>query len=141
MRYIILINILLLIGFNNPQFERIEYSDDCPLNMLDRTLEYKKEVEKIASKRNDTVVTLDIIELRDTNYSSKAKITENEIHVWLIVEDKMKKDSVLIHYSDNVEYFQEINTDFDLENCQLIIETISSTEEEPECNSVEIVKL
>ena len=63
------------------------------------------------------------------------------MHVWFIVEDKMKKDSVLLHYSDNVEYIQEVNTDFDLEKCQLIIETISSTVEEPECKSVEIVKL
>jgi hypothetical protein len=141
MKYIILFNILFLIGLNNPQNGGIEKEKDCPLNELKRTVNYKKEIERVASLKKDTVVALERINVNDKSYSSVIDIKENENHVWLIVEDRTKKDSILMHYSDYVEYFQGINTSFDIQNCQLIIETIYSTEEEPECKTVDIVKL
>ncbi|MFD1316724.1 hypothetical protein [Namhaeicola litoreus] len=141
MKYIILFSILFLIGFNNPQIGGIENGKDCPLNELKRTVEYKKEIEKVRSLKKDTIVALESIKLNDIKYSSVMDIKENENHVWFIVESKTENDSILINYSDYVEYFQEINTRFDLENCQLIIETIYSTEEELDSKSVDIVNL
>ncbi|MXV37756.1 hypothetical protein GO491_03535 [Flavobacteriaceae bacterium Ap0902] len=141
MKYIILFNILFIFGFGKPKNIMVENSRDCPLNMMNRTVNYKKEIAKFASLKKDSIISLETVQINDTKYTTVLDFKDNENLVWLLIENQTKGDSILLHYSDYVEYLQEVNTRFDLEKCQLIIETIYFTGEERDCKSIDRIKL
>lgn len=104
-------------------------SDGCVLQQLPKAVNYKEELKKIEKVSQDTTIIAETIKHNNKTYKTVFQLIPTEYRVWLLKED-VKTDSILVHYQDFVEYMYEVESKYDLKNCE--IEQVTSGFEETE---------
>lgn len=153
MKLSLIIIILLIFASRNDKVknntisisEKVEVDTEsmgCVLSQLQKTIDYKKRLSSLLTLNRNVSITLDSISFNEIRYLSKLKITENEVHLWLLRSnfEEVIPDTLLLHYEDNVEYFSKTESSFDLKNCTIVIQHEYNTEEESGCKEVEVIE-
>lgn len=115
---------------------------DCALFELKKTVNYKNEIKKYVEFNRDTIIEIEQKKIGNINYRTVFYISDFEDNLWFIVEKENKTDSVLIHYEDYVEYLYVVESEFNINKCEIAIsETEFSMDGKTEKTEIKIIKL
>ena len=92
---------------------------ECALLELKKTTDYKSELKKYAEINGDTLIEIEKKKIGINNYRTVFEISEFEQNLWLLIEKATETDSILIQHEDYVEYIFVVESEFDLDKCQI----------------------
>ncbi len=92
---------------------------ECALSELKKTTDYKSELKKYAEINGDTLIEIEKKKIGINNYRTVFEISEFEQNLWLLIEKETETDSILIQHEDFVEYLFTVESEFDLDKCEI----------------------
>jgi len=92
---------------------------DCVLSKLKKTVDYKNELKKYSEINGDTLIEIEKKKIGVNSYRTVFENRESEQYLWLLIEKESEVDSILIEYKDYVEYLFTVESEFDLDKCQI----------------------
>lgn len=114
----------------------------CALAKLQKTIHYKNELKKYDKINGDSLVVLENKKIGNNNYRTVLELSESEQNLWLLIEKETEIDSILIQHEDFVEYLMTVESEFDLNQCEIkITETQYFMSEEPEKKILRTIKI
>ena len=114
----------------------------CALSELKITTDYKNELKKYAEINGDTLIEIEKKKIGINIYRTVFEISEFEQNLWLVIEKETATDSILIQYEDYVEYLFTVESEFDLEKCEIRkTETEYFMSGEPKKSEIKTIKL
>jgi hypothetical protein len=115
---------------------------ECALLKLKKTMDYKNELKKYEGINGDTLIEIEKIRVGINNYRTVFEISEFEQNLWILIEKETKTDSILIQHEDFVEYLFTVESEFDLDKCEIRkTETEYFMSGEPEKTEFKIIKI
>ena len=114
----------------------------CALSELKKTIDYKNELKKYAEINGYTTIEIEKKKIGINNYRTVFEISEFEQNLWLLIEKETKTDSILIQHEDFVEYLFKVESEFDLDKCEIKkTETEYFMSGEPEKTEFKTIKI
>ncbi|MCO6500970.1 MAG: hypothetical protein J5I47_11445 [Vicingus serpentipes] len=115
---------------------------ECALSELKKTTDYKNELKKYAEINGDTLIEIEKKKIGINNYRTVFEISAFEQNLWLLIEKETETDSILIQHEDYVECIFVVESEFDLDKCQIRkTDTKYSMSGETEKTEIKTIKL
>ena len=129
-------------GIEIQESTKPEKEINCALSELDKTVDYKNELKKYAEINGDTLIEIERKKIGINDYRTVFEISEFEQNLWLLIEKETGTDSILIQHEDYVEYIFVVESEFDLEKCEISkTETEYFMSGEPEKTEIKTINL